>query len=401
MSKRPLKTPEFIVLFSLVTSLTAVSIDAILPALRQIGEALEVSDPNRTQLVVSMFILGMACGEVLFGPISDAVGRKRAILAGLLVFVVGTVVAMTAPSFEQFLAGRIIQGLGVSGPKIASRALIRDLYEGEAMARIMSLIFMVFVLVPMLAPALGQLVLFVADWRAIFVGYLVFAGVVAAWLGIRQPETLAPDRRIPFSLWPLFRNALLILGHGPVMAYTAAAGVIFGALLLYVGTAQAMFFDLYQVDTGFPLYFALLASAIGLAAFVNSRLVMRHGMHRLSVVALAGLVMSGCVLLALSFVYDGVPPFWAFMTSCYVMFFCIGMVFGNLGAMAMQSLARVAGLGASLVASVSSAIAVAMSVLTGLLYDQTAFALASGFVLAGALSLALVLVARKGQARAV
>jgi len=316
MSKRPLKTPEFIALFSLVTSLTAISIDAILPALRQIGQALAISEPNSVQFVVTMFIFGMVFGELLFGPFSDAVGRKWAILAGLLIFSIGAVVAMTAQSFEHLLVGRIIQGFGAAGPKIASRALIRDLYEGAAMARIMSLVFMVFILIPMVAPALGQAIMFVADWRAIFALYLVLAVVVAAWLGIRQPETLAPDRRVRLSIVPLLRNALLILRHGQVMAYTASAGLIFGVLLLYVSTSQATFLDLYGVDTDFPLYFAILATALGIAAFVNSRLVMRYGMHRLSVLALAGLVGLGGVLLTTSSRYDGVPPFLAFMALC-------------------------------------------------------------------------------------
>jgi len=227
------------------------------------------------------------------------------------------------------------------------------------------------------------------------------AVVVAAWLGIRQPETLAPDRRVRLSIMPLLRNALLILQHGQVMAYTASAGLIFGVLLLYVSTSQATFLDLYGVDTDFPLYFAILATALGIAAFVNSRLVMRYGMHRLSVLALAGLVGLGGVLLTTSSRYDGVPPFLAFMALCYLIFFCIGILFGNVNAMAMQSLGRIAGLGASLVASVSSGIAVAMSVSTGLLYDKTAFPLAIGFIITGAGSLALVLAANRSRASAI
>ena len=163
MPTKPLRTPEFVILLSLVTSITALTIDAILPALRQIGEALAVADPKDTQLIVSFFILGMVFGDLIFGPLSDAIGRKNAIQAGLLIFVAGTIVSMTAASLEQMLLGRVIQGIGVSGPKIASRALIRDLYEGRAMARIMSFIFMVFILTPMLAPALGQAVLLIAD----------------------------------------------------------------------------------------------------------------------------------------------------------------------------------------------------------------------------------------------
>src|SRR3546814_469878 len=167
-TKPPLSLPEFVALFSLTTSLTALSIDAMLPALRDIGTALAVAEANDTQLIVGLFILGMVFGEIVFGPLSDAIGRKPAILVGLALFGLGAVVAMEAETLEQILIGRVIQGIGCAGPKIAARALIRDQYEGRAMARILSFIFMVFIIVPMLAPALGQLVLAVADWRAIF-----------------------------------------------------------------------------------------------------------------------------------------------------------------------------------------------------------------------------------------
>ncbi len=397
-AKPPLRLPEFVVLFSLTTSLTALSIDAMLPALREMGRSLAVAEANDTQLVVTFFILGMVLGELFFGPLSDAIGRKKAILLGLAIFGLGAVLAMTAATLEQVLLGRIVQGIGCAGPKIASRALIRDQYEGAAMARILSFIFMVFILVPMLAPALGQAVLLVADWRAIFLLFLALAAVVALWLGLRQPETLPPARRIRFSLSAILANGALILRHGKVMAYTFAAGMIFGALLLYLSTAQALFFDLYGIDTTFPLYFAVLALGIGLASFCNSQLVLRFGMQRLAVVALCGIVVFGGGLFAVALRHDGVPPFAAFMTLCFLAFCCNGLLFGNLNAMAMQSLGRVAGLGASLIASLSSLVAVALAVSLGRFYDMTVYPLAAGFVLAGAVSLALVLAAPRSRA---
>lgn len=398
MSQKPLRTPEFVALFSLVTALTALSIDAILPALRAVGEALTVADARDTQLIVTLFILGMVFGEIFFGPLSDAFGRKRAILIGLLIYGLGTVIAMVADSLEQVLIGRIVQGIGAAGPKIASRALIRDLYEGRAMARIMSFIFMIFILVPMLAPALGQAVLLIADWRAVFILFLVLAAIVALWLGARQPETLPPERRIRFSLGPILTNAALIFRHAKVMAYTFAAGLMFGALLLYLSTSQAMFLDLYDVGDLFVLYFAILASGLGLTSYLNSQLVMRYGMHRLSVIALCCMVACACALLIVAVQYDGVPPFPAFMVICFLMFSFIGLLFGNVNAMAMESLGRVAGLGASIIASVSSLVAVILGVVVGRFYDQTVFPLTLGFILAGSAALALILAAKRSNA---
>lgn len=398
MPTKPLRTPEFVVLFSLMTSLAALSIDAILPALRQIGEALAVVDPRDTQLIISSFILGMVVGDLIFGPLSDAVGRKNAIQAGLLIFVAGTLVSMTAASLDQMLLGRIIQGIGLAGPKIASRAMIRDLYEGRAMARIMSFIFMVFILTPMLAPALGQAVLLLADWPAIFLLFLLLAAVVAPWLALRQPETLSPERRIRISVSTLCYNGALIVRHAKVMAYTLATGLIFGALVLHLSTAQALFHDLYRVTDLFPLYFAILASGVGLASYTNARLVLHYSMHGLSVIALLGMTVFAGTLLAVALQYKGVPPFSAFMVLCFLMFSCIGVLFSNLNAMAMESLGRVAGLGASLVSSISGMVAVIVAVAVGRFYDQTVAPLAAGFILAGLSALALVLAARRSTA---
>ncbi len=398
MPQKPLRTAEFVALFSLVTALTALSIDAILPALRAVGDALAVADARDTQLIVTLFILGMVFGEIFFGPLSDAYGRKRAILIGLLIYGLGTVIAMVADSLEQVLIGRIIQGIGAAGPKIASRALIRDLYQGRAMARIMSFIFMIFILVPMLAPALGQAVLLVADWRAVFILFLVLAAIVALWLSLRQPETLPPERRIRFSLGPILSNAALIFRHAKVMAYTFAAGLMFGALLLYLSTSQAMFLDLYGVGELFVLYFAILASGLGLTSYLNSQLVMRYGMHRLSVISLVSMVACASALLLVAIQYDGVPPFPAFMVLCFLMFSFIGLLFGNVNAMAMESLGRVAGLGASIIASVSSLVAVILGVAVGRFYDQTVFPLTLGFIFAGLVALALILAAKRSNA---
>lgn len=400
-TKPPLRLPEFVALFSLTTSLTALSIDAMLPALREIGTALAVADARDTQLIVTLFIFGMVFGELAFGPVSDAIGRKLAILLGLALFGVGAVVAMTADSLTAILVGRVIQGIGCAGPKIAARALIRDQYEGAAMARILSFIFMVFIIVPMLAPALGLLIITVADWRAIFLVFLALAVVNALWLGLRQPETLEPARRIPISLPTLLMNGALILRHGKVMAYTVTLGFLFGALLVYVSTAPALFFDLYGIDETFPLYFAIIALGLGVASYFNSRLVMHYGMHRLSMIALVGLVLFAGLLLAVTAAFDGVPPFGLFLVLCFLAFCCNGMLFGNVNAMAMQSLGRVAGLGASMVSSLSSLLAVAISVTLGRFYDMTAFPLAGGLLLGGIVGFALVLAAHRNQAGAV
>ncbi|MEZ5905278.1 MAG: MFS transporter [Geminicoccaceae bacterium] len=325
-------------------------------------------------------------------------GRKRAILLGLAIYVAGSLIAAFAGSLELLVLGRIVQGIGVGGPKIASRALIRDRFAGEAMARILSLIFMVFILVPMIAPAIGQLITATAGWRAIFTSYLGWAALIALWLAIRQPETLPPERRVPLRLVPLLRNAALILRHGQVMALTMAAGAIFGAILLFVSTSQAVFLDLYGIDALFPAFFAMLAFGLGLSSFANSRIVVRLGMAPIARFGLLALTTLGLALIATGLATTGQPPLWLFMGLCFLCFSSFGLLFGNLNAMAMRHLARVAGLGASLISSISSLVAFLWATGFGRFYNATVYPLATGFVAAGLIGLLALHYAARSRA---
>lgn len=380
---------EHIVLYALLTALTAVSIDALLPGLREIAFELAPVPPLSTQHVVSLFILGMVFGELFLGPISDAIGRKRALVMGLGVYAIGTIVALFASSLEGVVVGRILQGVGVAGPKIATRAMIRDQFEGEAMARIMSFLFSLFILVPMIAPALGQGVIALGGWRAMFVVYLVLALALGIWLVLRQPETLPLERRIPFRPRILFANGARILSNRRVAFLIAATGFVFGAQLLYLSIAADLFADVYKVRDAFPFYFALLAGGIGIASYLNSHLVGRFGMDAMARCGFLGLTLVGLLLLAASVAFDGRPPLVLLLLLGFAAFFMIGILFGNLNAMAMRSLGQVAGLGASVIASGSSLVASLFAVGLGPFYDGTVSVLAGGIFLAGVASLLL------------
>jgi len=397
LTKPALKLPEFIALFAAITSMTAISIDAMLPALDAIGQSLQVLERNDTQLVISALILGMVIGELVFGPLSDSFGRKRPIMIGIGVYALGAAIAMLAVDLEQLLLGRFIQGIGVSGPKIVSRAMIRDQFEGPAMARITSFVMMVFILVPMLAPALGQLILWYTDWRGIFAMFLVFALVISLWFGTRQPETLTVERRLPLSISQLWSSCKIVFGQPRVMAYATASGMLFGALLVYLATAQALFTDLYQRGDEFVLYFALLASGIAISSFINGKLVMRYGVQRLAIIGLCGMLLASGWLLVSALPNQGIPSFASFLGCCFFLFFFIGVLFGNLNALAMQPLGAIAGLGASVIAAISSLIAVLFSVVTGRLYDGDIYPLAGAFLFAASMALLLVWLARPAK----
>ena len=380
---------ERLVLYAMLTALTAISIDALLPGLRAMGSELGVAPPLSTQHVVSLFVLGMVFGELFAGPVSDAIGRKRVLAMGLCVYGIGTLVALFASSLEGVILGRVLQGVGVAGPKIATRAMIRDQFEGEATARVLSLLFSIFILVPMIAPVLGQGVIAVAGWRAMFLVYLVLALLLGTWLALRQPETLPPERRVALRPRALLANGGRILAHRRVALLIAATGFVFGAQLLYLGLAADLFADVYGIRETFPLYFALLAAGIGLASYLNARLVGRFGTDAMARAGFAGLTLAGLALLAASVASDGRPPLVSLLACGFAAFFAIGILFGNLNAMAMRSLGEVAGLGASLIASGSSLVATVFAIGLGALYDGTVTVLAGGLFLAGAISLLL------------
>ncbi len=396
--RSPANFREHIALYACLTSLTSISIDALLPGLRQIGADVGAAPPLSTQHVISLFILGMAFGELLLGPLSDAIGRKKALVLGLCVYALGTVIAMLAGSLEMVVLGRIIQGIGVSGPKIATRAMIRDQFEGDAMARVMSLMFTLFILVPMLAPALAQGIIAVGGWRSVFAVYLGVAGLLGLWLMMRQPETLPPERRIPFRPRFLALNARRILSNRRVTLLIVATGLVFGAQLVYLSTAADLFFDAYGIAETFPFYFAALATGIGLASFLNARLVQRFGSDTMARCGFAGLTAAGLAMLAASGFWNGRPPLPVLMVLAFSAFFAIGVLFGNLNAMAMRALGQVAGLGASLIASGSSLIATLFAIALGAFYDGSTFALSAGFLIAGASAMTLAELAARADA---
>jgi DHA1 family bicyclomycin/chloramphenicol resistance-like MFS transporter len=380
---------EFVTLMALMTSLVALSIDSVLPALSQIGADLNITDPRQSHLIISLFFIGMALGQLYYGPLSDSKGRRYAIISGLIIFAIGSLVCIYAKSLEVMLIGRVIQAFGVSGPRIATLAVIRDKYEGEAMARVMSFIMMVFILVPMLAPVFGQTILFWFSWQHIFSSFLIYGLFIGLWFFVRQPETLPKEKRLPFSWSQLWISSKFILTNKYVMFYTISSGTIFGAFLAYISSSQTLFQHIYDTGELFPMYFALLAFSIGLASFINGNLVMRLGMRQLCTWAMLGWLTFSTVLTVLCFVYDGIPPLWQFISVMFCTFFCIGILFGNINAMAMQPLGEMAGLGAAIIGSLSSLISVPTAVFVGSFIDSTITPVALGFVGFGSVSFVL------------
>ena len=391
---------EFVSLVALLMSLGALSTNAMLPALPTIGRDLGVPRPNDVQFVITSVFLGLAIGQMLFGPLSDRIGRKPAIHAALALFMVGCVVSAFASTFPAMIAGRVLQGIGVAGPRVVTMALVRDQYEGARMARLMSMALAVFILVPTVAPALGQGIVWLAGWRAIFATFLVTAVIAFAWLAFRQPETLPPDRRRAFSPSAIGRAVVEIVRIRAALGYTLATGFVFAPFVAYLSTAQQIFQEAYDTGALFPAYFAVLILAVGGALLVNGRLVMRHGMRRLTSVASLAVALVSIAGWAGAFVFEGLPPLWLFVAYLMSVFVFVGFAFGNLSALAMEPLGHLAGAGAAVVSSLSTLIALPLGILVGQRFDGTMYALIAAFAISGAAACAATAWAGRGARRA-
>jgi DHA1 family bicyclomycin/chloramphenicol resistance-like MFS transporter len=371
---------EFVALMAFTMSLVALSIDAMLPAFPQMTQDLQVAKANDIQLVVSMLFIGLATGQLFYGPLSDSIGRKPAIYIGFALFILGSLLSMAASDFSTMLAGRLLQGIGAAGPRTVAVALIRDRFHGSEMARVMSFIMTVFILVPIFAPALGQAILIFAGWRSIFGAFVVLALSILVWLSLRQAETLAKDQRRPFTLRNVKAALLEVMKSRMAMIYMLVAGCISGAFLSYLNTSQQIFQVQYGLGTQFPIYFGVLAVSVGIASLLNSRLVMRFGMHALANRALLLMMALSWLFLAIVWFYEGRPPLWLFMANCLALFFCIGILFGNLNSIAMEPLGHVAGTAASVIGTTTTLLAVVLGYFIGQAYNGTLFPMAFGFV---------------------
>ncbi len=388
---------EFIALVAMLTALVAMSIDTMLPAVGLIASELHAAHPNDRQLVVLAFFGGMMIGTLIFGPVSDSVGRKPAIYAGLVFYIAGALVCMFSTSFPILIAGRLLQGFGAASPRIVSMAMVRDGAKGAEMARIMSFVMSIFMLVPILAPSVGQLVLYVASWRYIFTGFIVAAIIGCVWLATRQVETLDKDKRLPFSARILASSAADVVRNPVSFGYTMAVGFIFSAFVTYLGTCQQIFAEQYNQGDYFALWFGGLAIGIAISMILNGKYVVSVGMRKLSKWALWGFVIDWVVMLLLCLIFNGHPPLPVLGIILFVSFFTSGMIFGNYNAMAMEPMGHIAGMAAAVSGAISSLISVVLGGLAGRYYDGTMFPLTIAFVLFGFGALACAEWAERGR----
>ncbi|GJD62908.1 Bicyclomycin resistance protein [Methylobacterium frigidaeris] len=389
---------EFVALMALMMGLTAVTIDSFLPAFPAIQHDFAVQDPNRLQLLVYVYMLGFGTAQLLYGPVSDGIGRRPALIVGIGIYLAGSVLAMLAPSFEVLLLARAIQGIGGAAGRVLAVAIVRDRYEGRDMARVMSFCMMVFLIVPILAPSMGGAVLVVGSWRLIFGVMLALALVTLAWFGTRLPETLHPAFRRPVSARAIGSGIAVTVRMRASFGYATALGLTTGCIMGYVGSAQAVFdTGLYHLGPLFPVAFALIAGAMGVATLINARLVRRLGMRRLAHAGTLGLFLAACLQLALILAFAGKPPLWLLIVTLAACQFLMSFAMPNFNALAMEPLAAIAGTASSFIGFYTTLLAAFCGLLVGQSFDGTVTPLALGYCALSGLALAMVLWTERGR----
>ena len=393
MRKNRLPYWEFIILVSIMFGMIAFGTDTMLPAFPEIAKDLELLNVNKAQLIISSFILGTGLGQLISGPISDTFGRKPIITIGLMIFILACIAAYYAETLEMMLVARFIQGLGISAPRTVTMALIRDLYSGRKMAQVMSLAMAIFVLVPALAPSIGQLLFVNFGWRSIYMAFIAFALIGLLWLNLRQPETLPFEQRKKFSSAEFLRAFKIVITNSAVVKYTVTLALGFGALFGYLNSAQQIFVDTLGAGMKFPMYFAIISILAAPASFLNAALVMKYGMKLLATIGFA-LQIIFAIITILIINQDFISMEWLlviFISWSVIAFFLKGLYFGNLNALAMEPMGEIAGMASAIIGASATMLGILIAIPIGLAFNGTATPVLFGYITCSSLALILML----------
>ena len=386
---------EVISMMAALMAVNALAIDVMLPGLQQIGASLGVENENHRQLVITAYVAGLGIATLFFGPLSDRYGRRIPLMLGLIVYVLAAFAAAWSQTFEWLLVFRFVQGFGAASTRVIAISIIRDVFGGRAMAEVMSLVFMVFMVVPVIAPSIGQVIILAGDWHMIFVmmGGLTLA--VLLWTAIRLPETLHEEHRRPLSIAAILDGFRIVMTTRVPVFYTAALTVIFGALFGFINSSQQIYQGIYGIGAMFPVYFGAVAGLMAVSSFLNSKLVGRFGMRRLSHGALLGFIAVNAIAFGLSL--TGPLPLWAFTFLFGLAMVQFSWIGANFNSLAMEPLGHVAGMASSVQSFVQTVFSGILGALIGQAFDGTTTPLAAGYFLCSVAALALVLIAERGR----
>lgn len=391
----PIGRGEFIAIAAALMAVNALAIDIMLPAMQQIGAALGVEDENQRQLVITAYVVGFGVAQLIFGPIADRFGRRGPLLFGLGIYVLAAVLAAFAPNFWLLLFMRTLQGVGAAATRVIAVSMVRDRFGGRQMAEVMSLVMMVFMIVPVIAPGAGQVILLIAEWQMIFIFMGVVAAGIALWFFLRMPETLSDENRRAFDPRTIIDGFRIVLSSRLAFCYALATALIFGGLFGFINSAQQIFIDIYALGVWFPVLFAVLASMMAISSFLNSRLVGRFGMRGLSHFALLGYIAATTIWIGWALIAP--MPLIAFVGLFGAAMFMFGWIGPNFNALAMEPLGHVAGTASSVLGFLQTLGGGLIGAFIGLSFDGTVVPLAIGFFVSGVGGLILVLIGENGR----
>lgn len=388
---------EFIAMMAFLMALNALAIDIMLPGLQEIGAALNVENENHRQYVVSAYLIGFGVAQLFYGPISDRLGRRIPMIAGLAIYVLSSLAVLFVPSFETLLLLRFIQGIGSAATRVITVSIVRDVFGGRQMAEVMSLIMMVFMVIPVVAPGTGQVIMLFGDWHWIFVFMAVIAVIIGVWMYVRLPETLAKEDVRPFTPRVIFDGFRIVLTNRVALCYTIASTFIFGALFGFINSAQQIYVGIYGLGVWFPVAFAAVAIFMALSSFVNAKLVGRFGMRTLSHASLLGFIAINFLWLVVQLLGPQPMPFFLFLAFFSLAMFQFGWIGSNFNSLAMEPLGHVAGTASSVLGFMGTVGGSLIGAGIGQAYNGTALPMVAGYFIVSVIGLVFVLIGEKGR----
>ncbi|MDN2568580.1 multidrug effflux MFS transporter [Aquibium sp. A9E412] len=387
--------PEFIAILAGLMALNALAIDIMLPAFPEIAADLALSDANHAQFVILSYVVGFGGAQLFFGPVSDRFGRRAPLFAGLALYILSAAAGALAPSFELLIAARVLQGIGAAATRTIALSVVRDTHSGRDMAAIMSLVMVVFMVVPVFAPLAGQVIVLFGEWHLVFLSMAVFGGAMLLWTALRLPETLPEARRRPLTMASVIGAFRIVVSNRTSLFYALATAFFFSSLYAFLNSAQQIYVDIYGLGPLFPVAFASVAMLMAVSSFLNSRLVRRVGQRRLSHTALLLYAVLSTALAVIAWLMP--VPFWLFLGMFCLIMPLFGWVGANLNSIAMEPLGAVAGTGASVLGFTQTVGGGIVGALIGQAFDGTIFPLVTGFAGVSVIALGLILIAEKGR----
>lgn len=381
---------ELVLLLAVYTSIGALTIDLQLPAMPLILQSFGFSESNQQQWIITAYMLGFALAQIFYGPVSDSVGRKPVLLFGLSVYIFASVMCIVADSYFGFLAARALQGVGAAAARIMVNAITRDFYSGNEMAKITSLVMIIFIMVPVLAPTLGSLILWTGPWQHILYVFVGFGLLAFIWTVARLPESLNSRNKKPFNLVQIKTTFKAVIKQPITMVFALVSGVIFSGFMAYLNSAEQIYSKIYAANHLFPYLFGIIALFFGVAAFINAKIVMKFGALKVTNWSMVLMVISTSMYLLVAMWFEGIPPLWSFVVMMIVVNVCIGLVYGNVMAIAMFPLGEHAGMGASVIGMVSALLAAGLGIMISQQLDLTIYPIVIGFFVTSLFAMLLV-----------